>query len=226
MKGIIREISLWSLCLLFTLISRAQDARNTYDSNEKKHGRWVEYYNNNKSQPKYEGRFEHGKRTGLFKFYQEGLKQPVAVMNFDRGSGSVKAKYLAQDGSTISEGEFTDQKRTGLWTYYHKGSDAVMMTENYVAGKLHGQKKVYYENGQLAEEAAYSKGELNGPRKLYSVKGVVLEDLLYENGKLHGPAKIYNGKGELLSEGLYRNDKHHGTWKYYENGSFKEEKEF
>ncbi|WZL88550.1 hypothetical protein VS868_13195 [Salinimicrobium sp. 3283s] len=226
MSATFKTFSALYLILLLTSPAMAQTSLNAYDNRGEKHGDWIEYYDNNQSQPKFEGRYEHGKRIGLFKFYQEGLKHPVAVMNFDPNSEKVAAKYLAQDGSTISEGEFTGQQRTGTWTYYHQDSDDVMMTEQYVNGELHGQKKIYYDNGQLAEEATYNKGHLDGPRKLYSVKGVVLEDLLYKAGKLHGPAKIYNGKGELVSKGIYENDKHHGTWKYYENGKLKEEKEF
>lgn len=215
----------YSVFLLVTPSSSAQES-NAIDSHGKRHGPWKEYYDNNMSQPKFEGQFEHGKRIGLFKFCQQGLKHPVAVMEFDPESDLVKAQFLSQSGKVISEGEMINQQHTGLWTYYHKNSEAVMMTENYREGKLHGSKKVYYDNGQLAEEAVYINGELDGNRILYSVKGVVLEDLNYSNGQLHGPARFYNGKGELMSEGEYKDNKHHGTWRYYENGKFKEEKDF
>lgn len=204
----------------------AQDILNQYDKQGNRHGYWKEYYDSDKQIPKYEGEFSHGEEIGLFKFYKQGLKQPTAVINFDRQSDSVTAKYLSQSGKTISEGKLLEKERVGLWTYYHKNSDKVMMTENYRGGKLHGLKKVFYENGALAEEADYTNGELHGNRKLYSVKGIVLEDLQYRNGELHGPAKFYNGKGELMSEGFYRNNKHHGTWRHYENEKLKEEKEY
>lgn len=216
-----------SICCSVNLHSLwAQEEVNRYDTKGLRHGQWIEYFDNSGSHPKFEGQFHHGKKTGLFKFYQEGLKHPVALMEFDTASGKVRAKYLTQKGKTISEGEMADQQRSGLWTYYHKNSDKVMMTETYKKGKLHGPRKIFYDNGALAEEANYVEGKLEGARKLYSVKGVVLEDLNYKNGELHGPAKFYNGKGELMSEGYYHLNKHHGTWRYYENGQLKEEKEF
>ena len=218
-------LSLTFLAIFTVSLSLKAQELNSFDSSGKRHGPWKEYYGN-KEQLKFEGQFEHGKRIGLFKFYQEGLKQPVALMEFDPTSEKVKVKYLSQKGKVISEGAIVNQERTGLWTYYHDNSDKIMMTENYVDGKLEGQKKVYYDNGELAEEAFYMNGKLHGARKLYSVKGVVLEDLQYKNDELHGPAKFYNGKGELMSEGEYRNNKHHGTWRYYENGKLKEEKFF
>lgn len=214
--------------LFFLLVFQVwgQEPINTLDKSGERHGPWIEYYDDSQTQIKFEGQFQHGERTGLFKFYKEGLKQPVALMEFEAATGRVVAQYLSQDGKVISEGEMLDQQRTGIWTYYHNKSEVVMMTEQYEKGKLNGQKKVYYEDGELAEEASYLNGELHGPRKLYSVKGIVLEDLVYQNGKLHGSARFYNGKGELMNEGNYKNNQHHGTWKYYENGIFKEEKDF
>jgi antitoxin component YwqK of YwqJK toxin-antitoxin module len=203
-----------------------QKTLNQFDNQGNRHGKWIEYFNKNDKLPKFEGEFIHGKETGVFKFYQKGFKQPTAVMTFDPESDTVSAKYLSQNGKTISEGQIVEKKKIGLWTYFHKNRDKIMMTENYRDGKLHGLKRVFYEDGVLAEEANYNLGELHGNRKLYSVKGVVLEDLTYVNGELHGPAKFYNGKGELMSEGIYKNDKHHGTWRYYENGKLKEEKEY
>ncbi|WP_037325183.1 toxin-antitoxin system YwqK family antitoxin [Salinimicrobium terrae] len=216
------------ICVLIlqTIPLWGQEKLNSVDIEGQKHGYWKEFFDNKKTQLKYEGQFHHGKRTGLFKYYQEGLKQPVAIMDFDPSTGRIVAKYLSQNGKVISEGEMYDRERTGLWTYYHKDSDQVMMTENYKNGKLHGPKKIYYDKGQLAEEATYMNGELHGSRKLFSVKGIVLEDLTYKSGELHGPAKFFNGQGLLMSEGVYRNDKHHGTWLYYENGEFTEEKDF
>ncbi|MHA6279939.1 toxin-antitoxin system YwqK family antitoxin [Salinimicrobium sp. CAU 1759] len=217
------------LVCIFTLNTyclRAQEEIKQYDSDGLRHGTWVEYFDNSQLHPKFEGQFHHGERVGLFKFYQEGLKQPVALMEFDTTSKTVGVKYLSQKGKIISQGIMADQQRTGVWTYFHKNSDKVMMTETYSEGKLHGPKKVFYDNGALAEEANYENGRLKGIRKLFSVKGVVLEDLTYRNGELHGPAKFFNGKGELMSEGQYRDNEHHGVWLYYENGKLKEEKIF
>lgn len=219
-------LSFWVLFIYTLPWIFAQNSINQYDSEGNRHGMWREYYDPQEQMLKYEGEFIHGEEIGVFKFYQEGLKQPAAIMKFDQQSDTVTAQYLSQNGKTISEGDLTDKQRIGPWTYYHKNSDKVMMTENYKDGKLHGLKKVYYENGILAEEANYTNGELHGNRKLYSVKGVTLEDLTYQHGELHGLAKFFNGKGELMSEGSYKHDKHHGTWRYYENGKLKQEKEY
>ena len=216
------------LCFLsFPGIALAQnDTINQVDKNGNRHGFWREYYDESSEMLKFEGEFSHGKESGLFKFYEQGLKQPTAIMEFSTLSDTVKGKFLTQQGKIVSEGHFVDQQRTGIWVYYHDGSDKILMTENYKNGVLHGIKKTYYPDGQLAEKANYLNGNLHGEWFMYSEDGVVLEHLTYDNGELHGPAKFYNGKGELVTEGNYKRDMHHGIWKYYQNGKLKEEKDY
>lgn len=215
--------------LLFTGIQlqlHSQEQLNRKDANGNRHGAWKVHFEDHPNQIKFEGNYEHGQQIGLFKYYDEGLKHPVATMLFDPKSDTVEVKYLSQGGKIISEGQMVDKKRTGSWKYYHKDSDRLMMLEHYQNGLLQGEKLTYYDTCKLAEKAEYSQGELDGKKLLYSEKGVVLEDLSYENGELHGPAKFYNGKGELLGEGNYTRDKHSGIWRYYENGKLKEEKNY
>lgn len=219
------------LLLIFLLLlsgppALTQEALNQFDENGKRHGSWKGYYEDDPSQIKFEGTFEHGKETGLFKFYQPGLKNPVATRLFSPDSDVAEVKFLAQNGKVISEGRMRGTTRIGQWKYYHKNSDKLLMTENYEDGILEGEKTTYFDNGRVAEETFYRQGELHGERILYSEKGVILEQMNYVNGELHGPAKFFNGKGELLSEGNYKNDRHHGIWRYYENGELKEEKKF
>ena len=219
--------SVLTILLLFIGISMsAQDSPNGYDNQGLRHGKWQSFYENDPSQIKFEGTFEHGKEKGLFKFYDLGLEHPVATILFDPASDTVQVKYLSQNGQTISEGKMLNKKRIGTWKYYHKGSDKVMSMEEYEDDLLNGEKITFYNSGAVAEKANYKDGKLQGERFLYSEKGVVLEQLNYKNGELHGPAKFFNGKGELLSEGEYRNDKHYGIWNYYENGKLKERKDF
>lgn len=216
-------------CLLILAIHlqiNAQDQLNSKDSEGNRHGLWRVYFEKQPQQLKFEGKYEHGKQIGVFKYYQEGLKRPVATMNFDPASDTVQIKYLSQAGKVISEGQMLNQKRIGTWKYYHNNSDKLMMIEHYELGVLDGEKLTYYDSGKLAEEVNYRQGEIHGKKLLFSEKGVILEDLTYENGELHGPAKFYNGKGELLSEGNYKRDKHSGIWRYYENGKLKEEKNY
>ena len=226
MKNKIKVLILLLVQCLTPMSLSAQKTINQLDSEGLRHGKWKLFYDSDSTQLKLEGTFSHGKESGLFKFYDKGLKHPVAAINFNPGTDTVDVKYLAQNGKVISEGKMVDKKRTGTWKYYHKGFDKVMILEEYKDGLLDGEKTIFYDTGSVAEKANYKNGKLQGKRLLYSEKGVVLEQLNYVMGELDGPAKFFNGKGELLSEGSYRNDKHYGIWKYYENGKIKKEKDF
>lgn len=199
---------------------------NQFDQNSKRDGIWRKYFEEDTTQIRYEGTFEHGNEIGLFKFYQLGEENPVATKLFSAGSDIAELKYYSQDGDVISEGKMRGETRIGEWKYYHENSDKLMMTENYEDGILSGPQLTYFPNGKLTEKAIFKNGELEGEKFIYAENGVVLKHLNYKNGELHGPAKFYNGKGELLIEGQYKHDKHDGIWKYYEKGSIKEEKNF
>lgn len=212
--------------LLFFITATAQDPINQFDSNGERHGVWRKTFEENPSQVRYEGTFEHGKETGTFKFYILGQENPAALKTYTPGSDTADVKYLSQNGKTISEGKMLGDNRIGKWTYYHLDSEVPMMTENYESGVLQGEKVIYFENGAPTEKSFYENGQLHGEQKIFSEKGVLLKLFTYRQGELHGPSKVYNGKAELLIEGEYKNDKHSGIWKYYENGNLKEQKNF
>ena len=221
-----RAILTFTVIFLTFFSLSAQDSLNQRDKEGRRHGPWKKFYKEYPEQLRYEGTFEHGHEKGLFRFYQPGQEKPAATKLFSEDSDTVEVKFYAQNGKVISQGKMKDSLRIGQWNYYHNNSNDLMMVENYEQGKLQGEKRTYYKNGNLAEKAFYKDGLLHGEKIMYSDKGVVLEHLTYRNGELHGPAKFYNGKGELVTEGNYRNDRHHGIWKYYENGKLKEEKDF
>lgn len=204
----------------------AAQENNQVDEDGKRHGAWRKTFEEDPSQVRYEGAFEHGKEIGMFKFYQLGFENPVATKLFSVDSDIAELKYYSQEGNVISEGQMKGDKRIGLWKYYHKNSEKIMMTENYESGILNGSQLTYFPNGNLAEKVILKDGKPEGEKFIYSENGIVLKHLNYKNGELHGPAKFYNGKAELLIDGQYKNDKHYGIWKYYENGTLKEEKNF
>ena len=219
-----------SVFLFFTLIfffqAPAQEKINQLDTHGKRHGLWRKTFEENPDQIRYEGSFHHGKETGLFTFYILGQEKPAATKFYSPDSDTAQVKFLTQKGKIISEGKMLGEERVGEWNYYHLNSDKLMMTENYMDGKLEGEKVIYFENGTPTEKSFYKNGKLHGEQLIYSEKGVLLKKFTYNEGNLHGPARFYNGKAELLIEGEYRNDKHYGLWKYYENGNLKEQKDF
>ncbi len=216
------------LILTFILTNVSAQVVNQLDENGERHGPWKKTFEKT-DQPKYEGVFEHGKEVGTFKFYKlvSGKSSLSATREFLPDSDMINVKFFSSKGKLISEGMMRDKIFVGKWIYYHNKVKGILMTENYNdSGVLEGEKLVYYENGQVAEQAVYVNGLIEGISTWYSPEGKLLKEFTYNNGQLHGMAKYYDKAGQLLAEGVYKNDKKHGIWKYYEKGDLTEEKDY
>ncbi|MEL6813012.1 MAG: hypothetical protein AAFP76_16935 [Bacteroidota bacterium] len=191
---------------------------NQMDANGERHGIWQKKFPGS-DQLRYEGRFEHGKEVGTFKFYCDDCKtQPMVVKEFSSKDNTAAVKYFTKKGKLVSEGKMKGKDRIGEWVYYPEKSKAVMTREFYVAGKLDGVKTTYYPNGQVTEELNYTNGQRQGANNYYSLEGVLLKKLQYINDELHGPAEYYDSNGNVTIKGQYVKGKKHGLWKYYKNG--------
>jgi len=199
---------------------------NAFDTDGKRHGKWQKKYNNS-DQLRYQGVFDHGKEVGEFKFYKPSSgKTPTAIKVFSQETDTVSVRYFTNKGKVISKGNMIAKDRVGVWTYYHKGSSKVMMTEVYTSGKLNGEQRTYFENGQLTEKTIYTDGKKQGKRTVYSDKGVLIKQFTYENDQLHGITTYYDMQGRVKIEGSYKRDRKDGVWSYYEKGKLVEQKQF
>jgi antitoxin component YwqK of YwqJK toxin-antitoxin module len=215
------------LSLVLGQISRAQtqSAINGFDADGARHGLWKKYYPGT-DQLRYEGRFQHGKEIGEFKYYCEKCGTQAAVIrNFDAEPGACLIAYYTPKGQLVAQGRLIDQMREGLWLTYHQGGDVVMMEEHYLADLLNGVKKTYYPNGQLAETCTYKMGELNGACSYFALGGELIKFLTYENDELHGRAEFYDLNGKLERSGSYFRGKKSGVWKTFASGVLIEEKD-
>ncbi|SHJ52765.1 toxin-antitoxin system YwqK family antitoxin [Aquimarina spongiae] len=220
-----RNAFLFCICAFVGIAVSGQEY-NQFDADGKRHGKWRKRYDNS-DQIRYEGTFEHGKEIGEFKFYKpSGGNKPTAIKTFSKDNDTVLVKYYSQKGKVISEGNMVLKDRVGLWKYYHNGSDKIMMSEEYKAGKLHGEQLTYFTNGKLTEKTTYTLGKRNGKRLIYSEKGLMLKEFTYENDQLHGLTKYYDTDGNLIIEGNYKRDRKDGIWKYYTDGKLTEQKKF
>lgn len=201
---------------------------NQFDLNGKRHGIWQKTFKDT-NVLRYEGTFIHGKEIGLFKFYKNISDKAVlsATKLFDDTNGTAQVIFFDTNGKPISEGKMLGKLYIGTWKFYHKNSKNLLILEHYnESGQLHGERYVYYKNGQIAEKQHYQNGKLEGTSFWYSERQIVLKAYNYVNGELHGVSKFYNPKGELLAEGLYKRGKKDGMWRYYENDSLVKQKDF
>ena len=220
------EYKVLAVLLMFTGLVSAQQF-NQFDANGKRHGKWKKNFEGS-TVLRYEGEFNHGKEIGQFKFYKNINGKPILTATRDfHANGTAKVTFYASNGKVISEGLMSGRTYIGPWKYYHNNSNQLMTLEHYnTVGELHGDRIVYYPNGQIAEKTFYKKGVLDGNAIWYAENGIMIKNYMYSNGVLNGKASFYDKEGNLLVEGIYRKDKKHGIWKYYESGKLKEEKDF
>lgn len=209
-------------CLFILMVFQGfaqKEKINQFDAEGKRDGRWKKEYKNS-DQVRYEGTFEHGEEVGTFKFYKpESGDQPAATKTFRANSDTVEMKFFNKKGFLVSEGKQVDKKRVGKWKYYKPNSKyQLVMAEEYKAGKLHGLKTVYFDNGQITEKKHFKNGLKNGEKLVYNKRGNLIQQYNYENDTLQGNSKVYNGRGQLKSEGRYKDGLRDGKWKFYENG--------
>lgn len=212
--------------ICFPVNAFSQMEINQVDEQGKPHGIWKKYYEGTE-QLRYEGKFDHGKEIGEFRFYCEDCKdKPVAVKNFNKKGDVTEVTYFTNKGNIISRGKMMGKERIGEWITYHENSKVPMVKETYSDGKLNGKKTTYYSNGKITEELNFVNGLKEGSNIFYSPIGVVIKKLEYKDDKLHGPVTYYDGHGNLIIEGSYKDDKKNGPWKYYKDGKMVLEETF
>lgn len=223
-----KSISILCILLVCSIQHGIAQNINQFDANGKRHGVWKKNFENTKV-PRYEGKFDHGKEVGEFKFYINVKNKAVlsATKVFHPDNNISDVTFFASTGKVISEGQMDGRKYIGTWKFYQKNSNKLLILENYNKnGELNGERNVYYENGKIAEKSNYLNGALDGLYSWFSEKGVKIKELTYVNGELSGPANVFSAEGDLIIKGQYKDGQKVGIWTYYEDGKVTDEKNF
>ncbi len=201
----------------------AQTDFNKLDDKGKKHGLWKGVFEESK-RPRYEGIFNHGKETGVFKFFDDTKAITViATREFNDKNNVAYTKFFDQNGNTVSEGNVINKLFEGQWKYYHQASKTIMTTENYIKGKLEGLRLVYYSSGAIAEEINYKNNLKSGLYKKFAENGVLLEESIYKDNVYDGVAIFRETSGAIVSQGKFVIGKKMGIWQFYEKGKLVKE---
>ncbi len=205
--------------ILFALSANvAAQELNKLDSNGKRDGSWKGKYDESQ-RLRYEGTFDHGKETGVFKFYDDTKENKLlATRDFTGKDGSVYIVFFNQKGSKVSEGKVVDKEFEGEWKYYHENSPKIMTREFYKNGKLNGNRTVYFISGNIAEVVNYIDGQKDGVYKKTLDNGIVVEEDIYANGELNGLATFRDPSGKVTATGKYKDGKRKGKWQFFEDG--------
>lgn len=85
----------------------------------------------------------------------------------------------------------------------------------------------YYLNGKKQGEGSMLNGKLNGERKLYYTDGQISDFMVYENGIPSGMEKRFYQDGNIMQKGEFKNGIEIGVWEmYHPNGQLKQRANF
>lgn len=212
MKNIISFIFLF----FFVTIAFAQEFANVninqVDDKGRKQGDWKAYDVNGNL--KFEGRFINSIPLGTFTYYYPDGKVKAVSEMFDNGRRS-RTKVYHNNTRLMAEGNYLDKKKDSTWNYYSDFDAALLSTEYYEDGELHGTVYNYFPGGEIAEQIPYKNGIKEGVWKQYFTDGKLKLKATYVNDKLEGLMLVYYQNGVVEVSGLYVNNFKDGIWMYF-----------
>jgi antitoxin component YwqK of YwqJK toxin-antitoxin module len=170
-----------------------------------------------------EGGFDHDKRNGSWKFYDNSGDKPILQKKtyFKRDAKDGKEiTYFEydKDGNKVdkrSEFFYKDDIKNGPFEIKLKGK--TIEKGSYSEGKLSGAHQIFIKEKDLNRFGNYFEGNLTGPVSFKDNNDAVKISGSYDNGKKSATWKYFDKNGKLSREENYKDDNPFGTWKYYEN---------
>jgi antitoxin component YwqK of YwqJK toxin-antitoxin module len=128
-----------------------------------------------------------------------------------------------------SDGVYTDSKGkpfTGIsYEYYH--DSLVHISAGIKDGKLEGQTKIYFNNGQLEEIRSFKGGKMDGHWEKWNAENIKIAEAGYVDNKKDGKWYVWDENGTLRYDMTYSSGKKTGTWLMYdEKGKLTSEKSY
>jgi antitoxin component YwqK of YwqJK toxin-antitoxin module len=172
--------------------------QNKTDAAGRKQGPWIKYQGDGTT-PLYTGTFKDNIPVGEFRYFYPSGKVKMIVKHETKDRSY--AWFYSEKEDLMSEGQYLKMKKDSVWKNYAYDG-ALLSTETYRSDQLHGERKVFYTQGQM------ETGEI----KIYTVER-------YLNNQLDGSFEAYKMSGSLEETGLYVKNLKEGYWyRYYPNG--------
>lgn len=192
--------------------------QNQTDSQGRKQGQWVKYYDNSKV-IRYKGQFKDDKPYGKFVYYYESGEVQTILEYEDNGVALAKTYFPT--GTLMAKGYYLDQKKNDTWWYFN--IDKLLISkEVYTNGKLNGISYKFFptevgKNPVILEEINYVDGLAQGEWKRYFKDGKLQIKGNYKNGLQQGECTWYNTAGTAEVVGFFKDGQKHGQWRFYDS---------
>lgn len=179
-----------------------RDAINRYDFEGKKHGEWIEFYDNFKIKTK-----SYYKKGLLNGNYQEFSKSGKLLKNERYKDGElIVAQTANTNQNNINQVPVNIKKE-----YYESGQ--IKSIGTYTENKLPvGVHKVFSETGAVVSATTYDD---------LGIK--ISEGIIDTSGLRQGDWTLFYPEGEKRAEGKYKNNNRVGEWSFlFENGNLEQ----
>ena len=117
----------------------------------------------------------------------------------------------------------TDFAKQGLYTAFYPSGEKYEEA-NYLNDTLHGERKLYYESGDLELVENYNMGAIDAAFNRYFQDGTLQQEGVYKDNIAVGEWKKYYKNGQLEELVTLVDNEENGPFQeFYENGNMKAE---
>lgn len=94
----------------------------------------------------------------------------------------------------------------------------------YQNDSLHGERRLFYTNGQVDIVEHYDNGTFSGKYQKFSDKGVLMVEQTFVKGQIEGLSLAYHTNGTVAEKVMFKNGEENGPFtEYYDTGVLKTE---
>jgi antitoxin component YwqK of YwqJK toxin-antitoxin module len=151
--------------------------------------------------------YQNGLREGVrILFYPNGNWKIIEHYSKDKLVDAYD--HYDENGKLIEEGNFKNGQMNGLWTFYYPNTTQIKEKVIFFNGVEWGYYESFYPNG-IKKSDGYYKGEDNMDSlwHLYYESGELMEDAIYNNNWENGIVHTYDKNKQVTKEILYHNGK-------------------
>jgi antitoxin component YwqK of YwqJK toxin-antitoxin module len=142
---------------------------------------------------------------------------PLETVENKDDNGVLIEKYSRRKDTRAKEGLYQ--------SFYSNGQ--LMEESAYLNDSLHGERKLFYENGTLQSTEQRDHDQFTGPYRKYYENGKLSNEGQYITNEMSGVWKRWYDTGELMEEITFAHNEENGPFKeYYKNGKLKAEGEY
>jgi len=123
-------------------------------------------------------------------------------------------KPQAQHNTIAEDARCEGTRSDGTFTCYF-ASGQTWLTAEYTNSRINGKLKVWYPDGQLAEEGYLRNDLLHGTLNQYYANGAKQLVSTWREGALHGQLKAYHEDGYLMQSSTWENGLASGVMQHY-----------